>query len=58
MNNNKRVETKLPKLIHFLICESCFWCASRIDDYALFECPTCNTSMVKSMPGSQLLAYG
>lgn len=43
-------KTKLPKQIHFLICESCFWCASRIDDYVFSECPTCNTSMVKSMP--------
>jgi hypothetical protein len=40
----------LPKQIHFMICESCFWCASRIDDHAISECPTCNTCMVKSMP--------
>jgi hypothetical protein len=45
---NKKI--KLRKQIHFLICDSCFWCASRIDDHAASECPTCNTSMVKSMP--------
>jgi len=25
---NKKI--KLPKQIHFLICDSCFWCASCI----------------------------
>ena len=41
---------KLHKRIHFLICDSCFWCASCINDHAASECPTCNTCMVKSMP--------
>jgi hypothetical protein len=32
---------KLHKRIHFLICDSCFWCASCIGDSVFFECPTC-----------------
>ena len=43
-------KTKLPNQIHFLICESCYWCASLLDDHIFSECPTCSTCMVKSMP--------
>jgi hypothetical protein len=43
-------KTKLPKQIQFMICELCFWCASRIDDHVFSECPACNTCMVNSMP--------
>jgi hypothetical protein len=44
---NKKI--KLRKQIHFLICDSCFWCASRIEDFVFFECLTCHT-LVKLIP--------
>jgi hypothetical protein len=53
-NNNNN--TRKAKEIHFLICESCFWCASRlnrIEDEAISttKCPSCNNNTrVESMP--------
>jgi hypothetical protein len=43
--------------IHFLICGSCFWCASQSDNcnthYMIKECPSCKSSRIESMPISQ-----
>jgi hypothetical protein len=51
-NNNN---TCKEKEIHFLICESCFWCASRlsrIEDEAISitKCPCCSNNRVESIP--------
>jgi hypothetical protein len=42
--------------IHFLLCESCYWCASQsincnISD-RIIGCPSCNSSKIESMPVS------
>ena len=28
---------------HFVICNSCFWCASSYSDSRMIECPICNS---------------
>jgi hypothetical protein len=51
-NNNK---------IHFLLCGSCFWCASRfnnIDDTTTTtKCPCCDNTRVESIPISYNEVY-
>jgi predicted Zn-ribbon and HTH transcriptional regulator len=39
------------KLVHrdFLLCESCFWCASFIDDTGASRCPVCKSSRLARM---------
>ena len=38
--------------INFLLCESCFWCASYFNGYRkeVGKCPTCGRGNVESMP--------
>ena len=38
--------------INFLLCESCFWCASYFNNYRMVvtNCPSCSSSCVESMP--------
>ena len=36
---------------NFLICKSCFWCASFLNKYRTFNaCPTCMNSELELMP--------
>ncbi len=42
--------------IHFLICGSCFWCASQYNTNSLSKltkCPCCNNDSIESMPISR-----
>jgi hypothetical protein len=54
INNNK---------IHFLLCGSCFWCASNfnnIDDTIIItttKCPCCDSTRVESIPISYNEVY-
>ena len=53
--NNNNNNTCKGKEIHFLICQSCFWCASRlnsIEDEAIStsKCPSCSNNRVESIP--------
>ena len=42
---------KLPRQIHFLLCNTCYWCASDIGSKSKFtKCPSCNSLQVESMP--------
>jgi hypothetical protein len=45
--------------INFLLCESCFWCASFFNVYreVVSKCPSCNSSCVESMPISHNEVY-
>lgn len=46
-------ETSDKRLLHFLICDSCFWCASYIrKDSSTIKCPSCNC-IVERMPISR-----
>ena len=44
---------------YFLICKSCFWCASCVyDPYRMIKCPTCNESTtIESIPLSNHESY-
>ena len=35
---------------YFLICESCFWCASCFDQSSIEVCPSCLKHRVESIP--------
>jgi hypothetical protein len=41
-----------PKLVHrdFLLCESCFWCASYIDHASDLRCPVCKSGRLARLP--------
>ena len=54
-------KTKISKQINFMLCESCFWCASSLssssslydlsnDDDRLSKCPICNEYTLKLIP--------
>src|SRR5829696_8947736 len=47
-NEKKRIITKRR---HFLLCESCLWCASSIYLVSMdWICPVCNNSKIESIP--------
>jgi hypothetical protein len=42
---------KLPRQIHFLLCSTCYWCASDIGSKSKFtKCPSCNSVEFGAMP--------
>jgi hypothetical protein len=47
--NNKK---EVFKQIHFLLCDSCFWCASyvRPNSISISNCPSCYNNKIKWMP--------
>ena len=50
-NNSSNNKTPYKQAIHFLICDSCFWCASCIRlDVSVARCPSCNDNKVEWMP--------
>jgi hypothetical protein len=52
MNNSETQSTvSLPRL--FLMCESCFWCASALRHIELVQCPLCNKETLSSLPLSK-----
>lgn len=41
----------MRKKVQFLICDSCFWCASILDGgMTAGVCPICKSSMLESIP--------
>jgi predicted Zn-ribbon and HTH transcriptional regulator len=49
-NNNISNETSYKQAIRFLICDSCFWCASCIRLDPPVRCPSCNCNKIEWMP--------
>jgi hypothetical protein len=52
-------KTKIFKQINFMLCESCFWCASSLSSSSLYyfsnddtvsNCPICNKHTLKLIP--------
>lgn len=37
----------------FLICNSCFWCASTLGEYDIKACPSCKNDKLESFPISK-----
>jgi hypothetical protein len=51
-NNNINISTRAKR--HFVICNSCFWCASLYSDSRTVKCPLCNSySNLESIPLSK-----
>lgn len=53
--NNSRI-----KKIDFLLCNSCFWCASYLNlriSFGVIECPSCKESTIERMPLSANEVY-
>jgi hypothetical protein len=49
--NSSNNKTLYKQAIHFLICDSCFWCASCIRlDVTVAKCPSCSDGKVEWMP--------
>ena len=47
-NNSNNIYTGAKR--HFVICNSCFWCASLYSDSRTVKCPVCNSySNLESM---------
>jgi len=56
--HSNKERTAECKQIHFLLCGSCFWCASYIDLRNTVEkCPSCMNGKVESMPLSDKEIY-
>jgi len=46
-----RDKIKLPRYVHFLLCNTSYWCASDIGSKSKFtKCPSCKSVEVESMP--------
>ena len=45
-------EIEVSDKINFLLCESCFWCASYFNNYreVATDCPICGNKKMASMP--------
>ena len=43
---------RISKKIDFLLCNSCFWCASYLDlrSFGVIECPSCKENTIERMP--------
>ena len=58
-NNNghdRDNKKELSRQIHFLLCESCFWCASDISskNISIAKCPNCYSNKIEWMPISKV----
>ena len=40
---------KNKRVLRFVICDSCFWCATFIVSYTLIRCPSCDGSNLNKM---------
>jgi hypothetical protein len=52
-------EIEVSDKINFLICESCFWCASYLNNYrkVVTNCPICGSKKIEFMPISHNEVY-
>ena len=61
INVDYNKKTKIFKQINFMLCESCFWCASSLslscsslydlsNDDTVSKCPICNENTLKLIP--------
>ena len=44
---------RISKKIDFLLCNSCFWCASYLNlrrSFGVIECPSCKENTIERMP--------
>jgi hypothetical protein len=59
-NNNGDDKKQHFKQRHFLLCESCFWCATSYlssESVSIAKCPNCYNNKIKWMPISNIYPY-
>jgi hypothetical protein len=59
-DNNGNDKKQHSKQIHFLLCESCFWCATSYlspKSVSVAKCPNCYNNKIKWMPISNIYSY-
>jgi hypothetical protein len=54
-SNEKRAASpiaRISKKIDFLLCNSCFWCASYLNlrSFGVIQCPSCDENTIEWMP--------
>ena len=54
-SNEKTVSSpiaRISKKIDFLLCNSCFWCASYLNlrSFGVIDCPSCDENTIERMP--------
>lgn len=49
-NKGARHDFNPIKEIYFLLCNSCFWCASYLSKTLITDCPACRMTTLESMP--------
>ena len=51
---NRRIPTNTDKRVDFLLCPSCFWCASYFNfgELSIVKCPVCHNSRIEQLPVS------
>jgi hypothetical protein len=57
--HDNRTTSEIKK-IDFLLCNSCFWCASYLNlgsGFIVIQCPSCKETAIESMPISANDAY-
>ena len=52
MTAKLHMNSKVSAQVHFVLCETCFWCASCFKIYkrSVAKCPCCNSIRLKSIP--------
>ncbi|HJY15136.1 MAG TPA: hypothetical protein VJ225_03830, partial [Nitrososphaeraceae archaeon] len=45
-----KVPIDTDKRVNFLLCPSCFWCASCSPDSSFIRCPSCSEGNIESIP--------
>jgi hypothetical protein len=49
--SEKYAAQETSKLVHLVICEKCFWCASFLSGVlAIEQCPSCASRQVEAIP--------
>jgi hypothetical protein len=51
---NRRIPANTDKQVDFLLCPSCFWCASyfNFSELSIVKCPVCHNSRIEQLPVS------
>ena len=49
-----RIPSSTDKQVDFLLCPSCFWCASyfNFDELSIISCPLCRNNRIEQLPVS------
>jgi hypothetical protein len=49
-NKGERHRFNSVREMYFLLCNSCFWCASYLSKSLITNCPVCDMTTLESMP--------